>query len=194
MNADTVPPPVAGGRPTGGRRALLLTLLICLTPVLIGGGLHLFGWRPVRTSNHGELVLPPRPLALAALGADVAAAADGKWLLVIAGDTPCTAGCTTLAGHTRAIQVSLNRDMGRLRRIILADRDTPELAALRMRQPDLLVARPDASWRATLAAGAQHRLFVVDPAGNLMMQYAPEADPRGVRADLERLLKSSWIG
>jgi len=66
--------------------------------------------------------------------------------------------------------------------------------SLRQRQPDLLVIPPPANWRPTLATGSRHRLFVVDPAGNLMMQYAPEADPAGVRADLERLLKSSWIG
>jgi hypothetical protein len=35
---------------------------------------------------------------------------------------------------------------------------------------------------------------VLDPAGNLMMQYPPEAEAKGVRADLERLLKFSWIG
>lgn len=193
MNADASPPP-AGGRLTSGQRALLLTLLIFLMPILIGGGLHLVGWRPAQTSNHGELVQPPRAVPLAALGAEVAAKAGGKWLLVIAGDDSCTADCLALAGHTRAVQVSLNREMGRVRRLVLAAAPTPELTTLQAQQPDLLVAAPDQAWRNTLAAGSRHRLFVVDPAGNLMMQYAPEADPKGVRADLERLLKSSWIG
>lgn len=186
--------PALNSPATSGRRALLLTVLVCLMPALVGGGLYLSGWRPARTANHGELVLPPQPLPLAALGADVAGAARGKWLLVIAGDAPCAADCAALAGRTRAVQVSLNRDMGRIRRLVLADAPTAELADLRARQPDLLVAAPDAAWRAALAAGGRHRLFVLDPAGNLMMQYAPGADAKGVRADLERLLKSSWIG
>ncbi|HEX5803073.1 MAG TPA: hypothetical protein VFY24_08605 [Azospira sp.] len=193
MSAGTAPSPAAGGL-TSGRRALLLTLLIFLMPVLIGGGLHLVGWRPAKTSNHGELVQPPRAVPLAALGAEVAAKVDGKWLLVIAGDTPCAADCVALAGYTRAVQVSLNREMGRVRRLVLAEAPTPALATLQAQQPDLLVAAPNPAWREILAAGPRHRLFVVDPAGNLMMQYAPEADPKGVRADLERLLKSSWIG
>jgi hypothetical protein len=189
MAAPTLTPPA-----TPAWRMPLLIVLACLLPVLTGGGLYLAGWRPAATGNHGELVLPPQALPLAALGAEVAGKAEGKWLLVIAGDAPCAAACTELAGRTRAVQVSLNRDMGRLRRLVLAETPTPELATLQAAQPDLLVAAPDAAWRAALAAGGTHRLFVLDPAGRLMMQYAPGADPKGVRADLERLLKSSWIG
>lgn len=193
MSVDTTPLPAVAGL-TSGRRALLLTLLIFLTPILVGGGLYLSGWRPAKTSNHGELVQPPQAVPLAALGAEVAAKAGGKWLLVIAGDAPCAADCVALAGHTRAVQVSLNREMGRIRRIVLADAPSQALASLQEQQPDLLVAVANPAWRDILKAGGKHRLFVVDPAGNLMMQYAPETDPKGVRADLERLLKSSWIG
>ncbi|MFC5299849.1 hypothetical protein [Azospira restricta] len=190
----TAAPPPAAPRLTSGQRALLLTLAIFLLPVAIGGGMYLLGWRPAKTSNHGELVQPLRPLPLAALGADAATAVAGKWLLLVAGDAPCEAACVALAEQTRAIQVSLNRDMGRLRRIVLVDATTPALVALQAKQPDLLLAAPPPAWRTALAAGARHRLFVVDPAGNLMMQYAPEAEAKGVRADLERLLKYSWIG
>lgn len=178
---------------TPGRRALLLTVLICLAPVLIGGGLYAFGWRPAKTVNHGSLIQPPLPLPVAALGGGVAERASGKWLLVVAGDAPCDERCVALAERTRNIQVALNRDMGRLVRIVLAA-PNEGLAALQARQPDLLVVPPPADWQHAMAAGPQHRLFVLDPAGNLMMQYAPEAEARGVRADLERLLKSSWIG
>lgn len=37
-------------------------------------------------------------------------------------------------------------------------------------------------------------VIVVDPEGRAMMRYAPGADLKGMRADLERLLKFSWIG
>ncbi len=194
MSAPTLDSPVRPARIAPGQRALLLTLLIFLTPILIGGGLHLFGWRPASTGNHGQLVQPPVPVPLAALGPELAAKAQGKWLLVIAGDDPCAEACAVLAGHTRAVQVSLNREMGRIRRIVVSEQTPPALTELQGRQPDLLVTAADPAWRAILKPGRQHRLFVVDPAGNLMMQYAPEADPKGIRADLERLLKSSWIG
>jgi len=179
---------------TPARRALLLTLLIFLAPVLIGSGLYLFGWRPATTNNHGELIVPPRPLAIADLGVEPRDRVAGKWLLLVAADAPCDSACVALAEQSRAIQVSLNRDMGRLARIVLTDAPTPALQELQHRQPDLLVARLPASWQPALQPGNRHRVFVVDPAGNLMMQYAPEAEAKGIRADLERLLKHSWIG
>lgn len=179
---------------TAGRRALLLTLLIFLAPVLVGGGLYLFGWQPARTVNHGQLIQPPQALAINDLADEVRTRAAGKWLLLIAGDNACEAACIALAEHSRAIQVSLNRDMGRLARIVLTAEPTPGLRDLQRRQPDLLVTSPPAKWRAAMQAGSRHRFYVVDPAGNLMMQYAPEAEAKGVRADLERLLKHSWIG
>lgn len=197
MNSQALQGDATRGLPPG-RRAMLLTLLIFLTPVLVGGGLYVFGWRPAKSTNHGELVHPPRPVPVAALGPEIAARATGKWLLLVAGDAPCTAECVRLIEQTRNMQVSLNRDMGRLLRIVLAAKPTEMLTALQARQPDLLVTVPPAAWQSALTpemtAGHQHRLFVVDPAGNLMMQYAPGADAKGVRDDLEKLLKHSWIG
>jgi len=180
--------------PTPARRALLLTVLICLTPLLVGGGLYASGWRPTKTANHGTLLQPPQALPIAALGKAAAARASGKWLLLIAGDHPCDDRCVALVENTRKVQVALNRDMGRLVRIVLTPSTTAALAALQGRQPDLVVASPPPAWQTSLAPGGQHRIFLVDPAGNLMMQYAPDADAKGVHADLERLLKASWIG
>jgi hypothetical protein len=38
------------------------------------------------------------------------------------------------------------------------------------------------------------RVYLVDPLGNLMMYYLPDANPRGMIKDLHRLLKYSRIG
>ena len=60
-----------------------------------------------------------------------------------------------------------------------------------MRQPDpaLLAALP-------LAKGAELRdhIWLVDPLGNLMMRYPPDADASRIRRDMTRLLKYSRIG
>lgn len=37
-------------------------------------------------------------------------------------------------------------------------------------------------------------LYLVDPLGNIMMQYAPDAAPKGILKDLERVLKVSQVG
>lgn len=196
-SVDTVPTPGSGGL-TSGRRALLLMLLIFLSPVLIGGGLYFSGWRPAKPASHGDLILPPRPLAVTALGGDAATRAQGKWLLLIVGDANCGDACVRLIELTRNIQVSLNRDMGRVVRIVLAEAPSGELHRLAARQPDLVVTALPPAWRAVfgpgMTAGPLHRVLLVDPAGHLMMQYAPDAEAKGIRADLEKLLKHSWIG
>jgi hypothetical protein len=38
------------------------------------------------------------------------------------------------------------------------------------------------------------RVYIIDPLGNLMMFYPPEADPSGMLKDLRKLLKYSKIG
>jgi cytochrome oxidase Cu insertion factor (SCO1/SenC/PrrC family) len=53
----------------------------------------------------------------------------------------------------------------------------------------LLAAFPDA-----LAPRTSDRLYLVDPLGNLLMSYPPDAPPRALLDDLERLLKLSHIG
>jgi hypothetical protein len=37
-------------------------------------------------------------------------------------------------------------------------------------------------------------LFLMDPLGNIMMQYEPDFDPYKVKSDLRKLLKISQIG
>lgn len=188
LKADTATPPIT--QLTPGRRALLLTLLAFLLPLTIGGGLYWSGWRPAKTGNHGELILPPKPVPVASLSDGT----TGKWLLLLAGDGACEAECIAQLKTLRSIQVSLGREIDRMRRIVLTNSESDALKALRADQPDLIVSRPTPDWNTALTAGPRYRVFLVDPAGNLMMQYAPEAEPKGIRADLERLLKYSWIG
>ena len=44
-------------------------------------------------------------------------------------------------------------------------------------------------------AAALHRIYILDPMGNLMMRYAPDAPAKDTLSDMERLLKASknWI-
>lgn len=188
-----------------GRRAMLLATLLLVMPFAVAFGLYWFEWRPTRTGNHGELIQPPRPLPENGLretdGRPLPTAElRGKWLLVLAGDGPCDAACAQQLHLMRQIQVAQNKEMGRLRRVWLgagAARD-PALPELRRQYPDLVVAVPPEGaaandWRGALD-GSSYRLYLVDPLGNAMMRYAPDADPTHVRKDLERLLKYSWVG
>ena len=39
-----------------------------------------------------------------------------------------------------------------------------------------------------------HRVYVIDPMGQIILRYAPDADPRGILKDMERLLRYAWAG
>lgn len=188
-----------------GRRAILLVSVILALPFVVGFGLYYFGWRPATTNNYGELLQPPRTLPEHGLlrpdGHELPASElKGKWLLVLAGDDPCDLLCRQRLHDMRQIQVSLNKNMGRLQRMWLGARvgSDPALQDLKQKYPDLLVAQPapgaaGEGWRTALDS-RRPRMYVVDPLGNVILRYPDSPDPKRIRKDVERLLTYSWVG
>lgn len=200
MTAVSAPAEPTPAQIAAGRRTLLLATGALMLPFVLGAGLYFSGWRPSQTGNRGELLHPPVPFPAAQFmgeGGQPLAPTDlaGKWTLVLAGRGACEAACTGRIDEMRRVQVSLNKEMGRLRRLVLSDDAAqPALAAARAAQPDLLVATRRDPWPAPFPAEPDYRLYVIDPQGNLMLRYAPDAPGQDVRKDLERLLKFAWTG
>lgn len=121
----------------------------------------------------------------------------GHWLLALVVPEQCTADCLAQLHLARQVQVSLNKDMARLRRALIGPQlDDPAVLTEAMRRwPDLLIARPTATGWQTLGAGAAApQLVLIDPQGVLVLRYPPTPDARGLRRDVERLLRYSWLG
>jgi hypothetical protein len=183
-----------------GLPMLLLVVGLLALPFVIAAGLYFVGWQPSRTGNHGQLLNPPRPLPADGLrlpdGQKLATAdLNGKWLLVLSGSGPCDAGCARRIDEMRRIQVSLDKQMGRVRRVVLTDlASDPELVAARQRQPDLVLAAAPDGWLPGAGSRTGYRLHIVDPQGKLIMAYPEDAEAKGIRADLDRLLKFAWTG
>lgn len=185
-------------RPPGrGRGTLLLIVGLLVLPFAIGGGLYVGGWQPAHGTQHGRLLNPPPPLPDVLLQATVET--RGKWLLLLQVRGPCAADCAARLDELRRIQVSLNKEMGRLRRIVVTDQaDDPQLAAVRRAQPDLLlvIAPPGglAGESASESARTADPVSIADPQGRLVMTYPRDAAAQGIRADLNRLLKFAGNG
>ena len=134
MNSATLP---TLPRKTSGRPMLALVVGLLALPFVIAGGLYFLGWQPARTGNYGQLLDPPVPLPATGLrrpdGSPLASAdLQGKWLLLLSGTGACNSECAQRIDEMRRIQVSLNKEMGRLRRVVLTDLpDDPQLAAAR---------------------------------------------------------------
>lgn len=179
---------------------LMLVVGLMAMPVIIAAGLYFIGWQPERTGNQGHLVNPPLPLPASGLkttdGSPLATAElHDKWLLLLSGSGQCVANCIQRLDEMRRIQVSLRRDMGRLRRVVLTDQATdPQFVAIIRQQPDLVLAVAPPRWLPNSADESGYFLHIIDPRGNLIMTYPADIAAKGVQGDLERLLRFAWNG
>jgi hypothetical protein len=204
------------------RRILIAMGLLFFAP--LGLAFYLYygpAWRPGGRVNHGELIDPPRPLPPLTLpmvtsGRPGIEPADGavsapdflkhKWTFLYWGSGSCSARCRTDLYNTRQVRIALNRDMDRVQRVFLAEGACCDREFLREQHPDLITLRATPAAAPLLAlmvpkhrAGAgegrvEDRIYLIDPLGNLMMSYAPDANAKGMLEDMKRLLGLSHVG
>jgi len=161
------------------------------------------GWSPGTQVNHGELIVPARPLPAVSLpSADthrpVPNVFTKRWALVYVGDGQCDRGCRFalyLMGNAR---LDLGHDASRVERVLLLTGGCCG-ESLAKHYPGMIVLDATGSTAAPLLAAFPHTdrgtsIFVVDPLGNLMMRYDSRRDPMGLVEDLQRLLRLSQIG
>lgn len=199
----------AGERAVRRSRAALAGLAaLFLVPLALSFFLY-YGtsWRPAGRAAQGELVEPPRPLPAVALPTDADGSTGGdflrdNWHLIYVGPGDCGTGCRASLVKSRQVRLALDKDANRVGRAFLYTGDLAARGYLAAEHPDLASARVDgAAGAALLAAFPQDpapltagRLYVIDPLGNLMLSYPPEAPPGALLEDLKRLLRLSHIG
>jgi len=195
------------------RQALVLLGLIFLAPVFVAWVMHHSseeGWKPQGTTNRGNLVHPARPLEMPAdlvsNGTPLQEYLQGRWTLVYIGEADCGETCRNNLYKMRQVRVAQNEDMKRVQTLFLLHADSlPEALGgfLAQEHKDMAVALLSDAHAAAIAPQFQvdetpvigaGRVYIVDPLGNLMMYYLPDADARGMLKDLQKLLKYSGIG
>lgn len=189
------------------RRKLILLALFFFVP-LAASFLLYYGnvWRPQGNTNKGELVHPARPLPTVALTlADGSRSApdvlQGKWTWVYIGAGQCDERCRTALVDTRQARLLLSEKMTRVQRAFLTTGECCDFDYLNREHPGLIVARfgpPELAQLFELDAATpaekSGRIYLIDPLGNLMMSYAPDAPSMGLLQDIKKLLKLSHIG
>lgn len=126
----------------------------------------------------------------------------GHWLMMTvipAGE--CKQVCLDAIYKTKQIQLMLNKELTRTRRVVLVLKDVAAETAAPWWRDDtrLLRVKPSVGIVSKLTEIRQGNvpegmLFIMDPLGNLMMQYEPGFDPYEVKNDLMHLLRISQIG
>jgi cytochrome oxidase Cu insertion factor (SCO1/SenC/PrrC family) len=192
------------------RAQLWLLIAIFFVPLAFAFVMYYgFDWRPAGSTNKGDLITPARPLPTITLidPQDQQIAEDvfkEKWTLVYIGNGQCDANCRDALTLMRQTRLALGDDARRVRRVFLATADCCDLEYLNAEHAGLITARADeASDRELLAVFPRYadipveeaaRIYIVDPLGNLMMSYAPNAPDKALLQDLKKLLKLSHIG
>jgi len=194
-----------------GRRRILLIALLAVLPLIAAYALFYSGWRPGLTANYGELVQPARPIADAALQTlDKRkirfSELHGKWTLITFSPAECLSPCEKNLYKMRQVIAAQGEEAARVQSVFIVT-DPKALAWLYYAIKDYpgvqVIVGPIEEVKAlarqfTLADGSPpeggHRIYLVDPLGNLMMSYPAGADPTGMRKDLVRLLRISQIG
>lgn len=122
--------------------------------------------------------------------------------MVFIGDGACDARCREALTLMRQTRLALSDKMDRVQRVFLVTGNCCDQAYLDVEQTGLLLGRIDNPAGQTLLetfpdaaeAAGLGRIYLVDPLGNLMMKYDPDAPQKGLLEDLKKLLKLSHIG
>jgi hypothetical protein len=164
-------------------------------------------WLQGRT-NYGRLIVPPVTTEASELSGfdsfsrENIRELNAHWLIVnVIPHQDCNTACLDALHKTRQIQLMLNKDLPRTRRVaLLLGNPDPKLAETWWKdEKALLRTKPSASFLAKLKqikpeGFADGTVLLMDPLRNLMMQYEPGFDPYKVKSDLAHLLRISQIG
>jgi len=162
-----------------------------------------------RTFNYGTLVEPVREIRdvqLQLSDGSVKAFSDyqSKWLMFYILDSECNEDCLKNLYYMRQVRKAMAQDRFRINRLMVLDSeniDKQQLKKIKESYPGLDIATLSSETKQHFYSTIQQdsgsitkKILLVDPFGNLMMEYIPQPDPEMVLKDIKRLLSLSRIG
>lgn len=165
-------------------------------------------WMEGVSTNNGELITPPVTTEKTEfIGYDEFSIQNmkeipGHWVLVnVIPNSDCNSVCQQAIHKTKQLRLMMNKDLTRIRRLVLIIPEInvdlakqwwkDDVRLLRSKPAQSLVKKLQKIRHSDIPDGM---LFLMDPLGNLMMQYEPGFDPYKVKSDLRKLLRISQIG
>ena len=179
---------------------LWLILAVCLLPIVASTALY-FLWKPTRFVNHGEL-LDPVPLAdaefsLVGGGRFALRELYGRWVFLSIDDGACNDYCTKKLYLMRQIRLTQGKDADRVERVWLVrdgNQPAPKTLAEFDGTREVVLATGDGLNLFPAGKSRTDYIYLIDPVGNLMMRYPPDANPSRMKKDIAKLLRvsSGW--
>lgn len=207
------------GAKAGQRRRsmwpLYAIVLMSLAPVvaaLLAYFMPQSGLRPDGHNNYGQILDPQRPMPDAqALPLTTLEGAPfqldslrGQWVLVTADAAACPESCVRKLFILRNSHASQGKNVDRLERVWFVTDEGRVPQQVLDAYVGTHMLRADAAALAAFLGkdgsgpeaidALRQPMWIIDPLGNLMMEFPPDADPVSVRDDIVKLLKRSRIG
>lgn len=196
-----------------GRKQLILLVAFFVAPILLAVILYntMPAGGPTKTKNHGDLVVPARPLVDVALhteaGKDFKFSDMNKtWVMIYIGDSECDKTCADVLYRMRQSRLAQRGEHLRIKRLYISTSGKAKASLKKVLEEHTgleLVSGNTENIKVVLKqfklenksdAKSANRLYLADPFGNLMMSYESDFDARGLIKDVELLLKISRIG
>ena len=186
------------------RVQLIMIFVVFVAP--IAGA---FLYKPKAFNNYGDIYSPVRPVAnLVMFGEGGEVELDSfrrQWVLLVRAQSSCSTACEENILKIRQLRAMQNNDMVRIRTVFMhTGFDSATVADLDAKyQPmESYYVEPNSflEWGKILkldnapAEAQVDRIYMIDPAGNLMMSFPSSAEPALINKDIKRLLKASQIG
>ncbi len=190
-------------------RTILIVFAMSIIPFCIAWYLSTHtDWINLGATNKGELIIPPVTTERSELEAydqfsrENMVELAGHWVLInIIPGSECGKVCLEAIHKTKQLRLMMNKDLTRIRRVVVLLKPVDNKVAVSWWKDDLRLLRvvPKSSFAAKVNEITQNNtvdglLLLMDPLGNLMMQYKPGFDPYDVKKDLGKLLRVSQIG
>ncbi len=159
-------------------------------------------------SNHGKLIDPPRPIddlaLIDPLNAERKDSLHGKWSMAYVTES-CDKQCMDNVYRMRQIHIAMDKHSLRVQKVLLLTEQTAsELSEMLINFRGQQVIDTNLvnahvlldKFRLTKSDNPlkAERIYIIDPLGNLMMSYQPDANPGDIMKDLKKLLRASHIG
>ncbi len=186
-------------------RVQIVMIFIVFTAPLLGA----YFYKPSSFNNYGDIYVPVRVVDnLQMQGAEGGVDFDGfrrQWVFLVTANGACDQACEANILKIRQLRFMQNQNMTRIRTVFmqtgLQDAVAEDLRA-KYSPVEVYEVEPAAygQWAQVLkldnapAEAQMNRIYVIDPAGNLVISYPASAEPKSINKDIKRLLKTSQIG
>jgi hypothetical protein len=193
-NPDPSTDPTVRRTRNRNRVMLLAIVAIFIAPILIAGLINRFGKVPAPTRQHGQLLNPP--IDLRGVAPKLADGGYYSWnpatrirrLLVVAPPV-CDRGCEKLGHQVEVVWELQGKDSDQVDVLWLCANAVCQPPRTMGRIANLHVLDVNSPLKAKLPSATTGAVYVIDPYGFVVLRYAPDFDPAGLRADLAKLMK-----